>query len=73
MRKLLYILLTTTLLSSCNNWLDVQPYDRVAEDVAFRSVKGFENALNGIYIETFYRPEGHVFRYPVVRRGLQVG
>ncbi len=51
MRKLLYILLTTTLLSSCNNWLDVQPYDRVAEDVAFRSVKGFENALNGIYIE----------------------
>lgn len=51
MKKLLYILLTTTFLSSCNNWLDVQPYDRVAEDVAFSSVKGFENTLNGIYIE----------------------
>ena len=51
MKKLLYILLTTVLLSSCNNWLDVQPYDRVAEDIAFSSVKGFENALNGIYIE----------------------
>lgn len=51
MKNILYILLTATLLSSCNNWLDVQPYDRVAEDVAFTSVKGFENALNGIYIE----------------------
>lgn len=29
----------------------MQPYDRVAEDVVFNSVTGFENALNGIYIE----------------------
>ena len=49
--KTFYILLTSIVLSSCNNWLDVQPYDRVAEEIAFGSVKGFENALNGIYIE----------------------
>ena len=51
MKNLLFILLAATFLRGCNNWLDVQPYDRVAEDVAFTSVKGFENALNGIYIE----------------------
>ena len=51
MKKLLYLSLTVVLLGSCNNWLDVQPYDRVAEDVAFGSAKGFENALNGVYIE----------------------
>ena len=50
--KNLFLLLTILLgLNSCNSWLDVQPYDRVAEDVVFESVKGFENALNGIYIE----------------------
>lgn len=51
MKRVLYLFVTAVLLSSCNNWLDVQPYDRVAEDVAFGSAKGFENALNGIYIE----------------------
>ena len=50
--KNLFLLFTILLgLNSCNSWLDVQPYDRVAEDVVFESVKGFENALNGIYIE----------------------
>lgn len=50
--KNLFLLLTILWgLNSCNSWLDVQPYDRVAEDVIFSSVKGFENALNGIYIE----------------------
>lgn len=51
MKKLLYLSLTVVLLGSCNNWLDVQPYDRVSEEVAFGSAKGFENALNGVYIE----------------------
>lgn len=51
MKNLFYILITTLSLTSCTNWLDVQPYDRVAEDIVFNSVKGFENALNGIYIE----------------------
>ncbi len=51
MKKIFYILCMTFFLNGCNNWLEVQPYDRVAEDVAFSSVTGFENALNGIYIE----------------------
>ncbi len=51
MRRMIYILSAVFFLNGCNSWLDVQPYDRVAEDVAFGSVTGFENALNGIYIE----------------------
>lgn len=51
MNRILFILLLPLMLGSCESWLNVQPYDRVAEGVAFSSVKGFENALNGIYIE----------------------
>jgi|GEM_PF-5541994 len=48
MKNSIWNLVWVCLLCSCNSWLDVQPYDRVAEDVVFESVKGFENALNGI-------------------------
>lgn len=51
MKKLFYSILVVLSTWSCNSWLDVQPYDQVAESVAFSSFSGFENALNGIYIE----------------------
>lgn len=51
MKKIFLYIFIPCLLWSCESWLDVKPYDRVAEEVAFSSVKGFENALNGIYLE----------------------
>lgn len=38
-------------LSSCSDWLDVTPSDRISEEVAFSNMAGFKEALNGIYVE----------------------
>lgn len=38
-------------LTACDNWLDVQPADRVTEEQVFTSESGFWGALNGIYTE----------------------
>lgn len=35
---------------SCTKWLNVQPEDRYTEDQIFSKSEGFEEALNGIYI-----------------------
>ncbi|MDE7373974.1 MAG: RagB/SusD family nutrient uptake outer membrane protein [Odoribacter sp.] len=49
---LLYIaILPLLLLSSCNNWLKIEPDDRVMEQKLFSSREGFITALNGVYIE----------------------
>lgn len=45
------ILVSLLLLASCDNWLDVQPSDRIAEDRVFSEVSGFWGALNGVYTE----------------------
>jgi hypothetical protein len=37
--------------SGCSNFLDVKPLDNIMEDQLFNSVKGFNTALNGVYIE----------------------
>lgn len=37
--------------SSCSKFLDVKPLDSIMEDELFSSVKGFNTALNGVYIE----------------------
>lgn len=53
MRKhILYILLIPCLLfSSCNNWLEIDPDDRIMEENLFSTREGFIIALNGVYIE----------------------
>lgn len=38
-------------LNSCGKWLDIQPYDKISEDQLYSSAEGFEELLNGIYIE----------------------
>lgn len=49
---LLYIaILPLLLLSSCNNWLKIDPDDRVMEQKLFSSREGFITALNGVYVE----------------------
>ena len=40
-----------TVLSSCNDWLDVKPSDRLSEDMLFSTQKGYINALTGVYME----------------------
>lgn len=37
--------------SSCSEWLDVKPSDRISEEVNFSTLPGFKQALNGIYVE----------------------
>lgn len=36
-------------LTSCENWLDVQPADTVTEEDLFKEGTGYRNALNGVY------------------------
>lgn len=36
---------------SCDNWLDVKPYDKISQDELMSSQEGFMKLLNGIYIE----------------------
>lgn len=53
MRYIQTIALVTLVLlsSSCNNWLDVKPIDRVSEEQLYSTESGFMQALNGIYVE----------------------
>lgn len=54
MKNIKYIiigLVTTLCTSSCSDWLDVQPSDQVSENVAFGSLSGFKQTLNGVYVE----------------------
>jgi hypothetical protein len=37
--------------SSCSNWLDVKPSDRISEDQNFSTLSGFKKSLNGVYVE----------------------
>lgn len=49
--KRIYILFATiaVLLSSCSDWLDVQPSDTVSADKMFEVGTGYRIALNGVY------------------------
>lgn len=56
MKNKIFNLLTISIISvfvltGCNDWLDVRPADKVLEDEMFETQKGFETALNGVYIE----------------------
>ena len=46
---ILYILLGATLMTSCNDWLDVQPRSQVEDTELFGSESGYKEALAGIY------------------------
>lgn len=51
MNKIIYILLgCAMLLSSCDDWLDVNPKTNVDEKELFKNEQGFKEALTGIYI-----------------------
>ena len=55
MKKIATILISAIcclpVLSGCGKWLDVRPYDKIAEDDLLSSEDGYMRLLNGIYIE----------------------
>lgn len=54
MKNLKYILLLVVsmlMTTGCNNWLEVQPYDQMAEDDLLSTEEGFKKLLNGIYVD----------------------
>lgn len=51
MRKYILTLILPVMLCACNDWLDVKPNDRISEDATFSTPRGFELALNGVYVD----------------------
>ena len=43
--------LSLLVMTACDSWLDVKPYDKMSEDELILSEQGFIKRLNGIYIE----------------------
>ena len=53
MRKAIIILTVLAMglfFSSCNSWLDVKPYDAMAEESLYSTESGIQRALNGLYL-----------------------
>ncbi|MCD8186392.1 MAG: RagB/SusD family nutrient uptake outer membrane protein [Rikenellaceae bacterium] len=46
----LLLLILPLVLSSCENWLDVRPFDRLEVDKVFPDEKSTNAALNGLYV-----------------------
>lgn len=53
MKKILYTIAIACLplLTSCNDWLEVKPYDKISEDELLQSEEGYQKMLNGVYID----------------------
>ena len=53
MKKILYtmILACSTMMVSCDSWLQVKPYDKISEGELQKSEEGYQKMLNGIYID----------------------
>lgn len=53
MKKIIYtmIIACATLFASCDSWLEVKPYDQIAEGELQKSEEGYQKMLNGIYID----------------------
>ena len=51
MKRYLLLVFAGLILSSCNSWLDVKPNDRISEEATFSTERGFEMALNGVYVD----------------------
>lgn len=55
-RNIKYLIIFSSLifalfLTSCNEWLDVKPTDRLSEEILFSTSQGFQDALTGVYME----------------------
>lgn len=51
MKKILYILIISVFVASCDEWLEINPKTEVNEDKLFSTGLGYRNALNGLYLK----------------------
>lgn len=54
MKNLFYTMILaccTILTTSCDDWLEVKPYDKISEGELLKSEEGYQKMLNGIYID----------------------
>lgn len=45
------IVACSTMMVSCDSWLEVKPYDKISEGELQKSEEGYQKMLNGIYID----------------------
>lgn len=45
------IIACSTMMVSCDSWLEVKPYDKISEGELQKSEEGYQKMLNGIYID----------------------
>lgn len=45
------LLLSGIVLTACNDWLNVRPQDKMTEKQLYQSPKGYQSALNGLYLK----------------------
>lgn len=50
MKKIILVLLVSILFTSCENWLDVKPFDSMEVEKVFPDERTTNSALNGIYV-----------------------
>lgn len=49
-RNTFLLFLSGLLCVACNDWLNVKPLDKMTEEQLYRTKKGYETALNGLYL-----------------------
>lgn len=50
-KTIISLAMALAFLPACDNWLEVQPYDQMAEDDLLGKEEGFRKLLNGIYVD----------------------
>ena len=51
MKKIIYIIALFLALTSCNDWLDIQPELEIREEKMYETEQGFKDILTGVYIK----------------------
>ncbi len=51
LKTIILFLIFSGFVVACDSWLEVQPYDTMAEDELLGSEEGFKKLLNGVYID----------------------
>ncbi len=51
MKKIIILVFTAIILSSCNDFIDLKPIDFPTEETFYKDVKGLEGAVIGLYDE----------------------
>lgn len=67
LKYLLLLCLTTSMVSSCKKWLDVEPNSQIKSSELFKTESGFKEALAGVYtLMTAEKLYGKELQYGVI-------